>query len=130
MTQCRMERGVYVVALAPEGAGAGGKEDIEGFVKSAVESLPAGARAILVDMEGVRMLRSSGLGALLSACEQLKIRGLRMGVCRIPAFGRNLFKISGLDQLLLVFGDVEEGLDALGWGDAEAAAASGDPSPR
>ena len=129
MIPARLEQGVFVASLVPENIGNGGKEDIEEFLHKTLQSLPSGTSAILVDMDGVRLIRSSGLGALLSACEKLKARGIKMAVCRVPPFGRNLFKISGLDQFLLVFATVEDGLNALGWGDAEAGSPPGDPSP-
>lgn len=114
MPEYRLERSVYVVGYSQEEIGRGDCEDIEACLKRALETVPEDAKAILVDMEGVRYLKSSGLGALLTLCERLKPRGLKLAVCRVPSFGRNLFKIAGLDQFLQVYGTAEEGLSALG----------------
>ena len=121
MPAASLVRGVYLIRLTAAEMGAGGFDDVEASLRELFRALPEGIRGVLLDMEGVSLLRSSGLGALLSLCEQLKPRGIRLAVCRVPSFGRNLFKISGLDQYLLVFATVEDGLNALGWGDAESA---------
>ena len=130
MPDCSLVRGVYLVRLTASEVGGGAMEDMEACLSSSLANIPAATKAVLVDMEGVRFLRSSGLGAMLAACDGLKTRGIRVSVCRIPPFGRNLFRISRLDEILQVFPTREDALDALGWGDAEAEAEAGDPSPR
>ncbi len=113
MPTCRIVRGVYLISLNQEEIGQGDCEDIEDCLAEAVNVLPAGVTTILFDMEGVRFLRSSGLGALLSLCERLKPGGVSVAVCRVPSFGRNLFKISHLDEHLSVFATVEEAMASL-----------------
>ena len=129
MAECSLVRGVYRICLSASEVGAGACEDMEACLKDALGRMPADAKAVLVDLEGVALLRSSGLGALLQTSELLKPRGIRLSVCRVPPFGRNLFRISRLDEHLQVFGTCESALDALGWGDAEDAEEA-DPSPR
>ncbi len=113
MPQCRLVRGVYLISLDQEEIGQGACEDIEDCLEAAVGALPTGVTTILLDMEGVRFLRSSGLGALLSLCERLKPHGVSVAVCRVPSFGRNLFKISHLDEHLRLFATAEEAMEAL-----------------
>ena len=113
-----MVRGVYVIRFTPAEVESGSCEDFEACLGQALETLPAGARAVLLVLEGVRFLRSSGLGAMLSVCERFKPRGIRMAVCRVPPFGRNLFKISRLEEHLLIYPSVAAALDALGSGEA------------
>ncbi len=114
MPQCSLIRGVYLISLLQEEIGEGACEDIEDCLEKAVGSLPLGVTTILLDMEGVRFLRSSGLGALLSLCERLKPNGVSVAVCRVPSFGRNLFKISHLDEHLRIFASAQDAMDALG----------------
>ena len=121
-------RGVYLIHLTASEIGAGASEDMEACLKDALGRMPANAKAVLVDMEGVNLLKSSGLGALLDTSERLKSRKIRLSVCRVPAFGRNLFRVSRLDEYLQVFDSREDALEALGWGDAEEAGPEG-PSP-
>ncbi|GEM_PF-6987670 len=130
MAECSSVRGVYRVRLSASEVGDGASEDMEACLKGALEHLPSGTRAVLVDMEGVRFLKSSGLGALLQVCSTLSPLKIRVGVCRVPPFGRNLFRISRLDEHLQVFESHEEAFDALGWGDAEEPPEEEDPSPR
>ena len=114
MPHCTLARGVYLISFTQEEIGQGACEDIEVCLEQAILSLPAGVTTILLDMEGVRFLRSSGLGALLSLCERLKPKGVSVAVCRVPSFGRNLFKISRLDEHLTVFASSQDAMDALG----------------
>ena len=130
MPDCSLVRGVYLVRLTASEVGGGASEDMEACLTSSLSKMPAVTKIVLVDMEGVRFLRSSGLGAMLAACETLKSRGIRVSVCHVPPFGRNLFRISRLDEILQVFPTREDALDALGWGDADEEAEAGDPSPR
>lgn len=114
MPKCHVERGVYLVAFTQEEIGQGVCEDVEHCLREALDRLPAGTQTILLDLEGIRFLRSSGLGAMLSICEEVRPRGIRVAVCRVPAFGRNLFKISRLDEHLSIFPDAQAALAALG----------------
>ena len=128
MPNCSLVRGVYVVRFTPAEVQSGNGEEIEGCMYQAVSGMPPGTRTVLLDLEGVPFLRSSGLGAMLSLCDELKPKGVRLAVCRVPVFGRNLFKIARLDEHLLIFPSVEAGVAALGWGDSEEEQ-EGEPSP-
>ena len=114
MPDFKLVRGVYLIGYTQEEIGSGSCEDIESCLRHALETVPEGAKAIVVDMEGIRYLRSSGLGAILTLCEKLKPKGVKLAACRVPSFGRNLFKIAGLDQFLPVYPTAADALAALG----------------
>lgn len=113
MPNCVLDRGVYLVRFTQEEIGVGACEDIEHCLEGVLARLPEGTAWILVDMQGVRFLRSSGLGAMLSLCETLKARKIRVAVCHVPPFGRNLFKISRLEELLKVYPGIDEAMAEL-----------------
>ena len=119
MPEFTLSRGVYVARFTEDEVGSGDCDDMQGCLAEIMKGLPPGTRVLLIDLKGINFMRSSGLGAMLSLCERLKPLGVRVAVASVPSFGRNLFKISKLDEHLTIFPTLDEGLDALGWGDAE-----------
>ena len=119
MPEFTLSRGVYVARFSEEEIGRGDCDDMAECLAAIQAGIPAGVQTVLLDLKGVDFMRSSGLGALLSLCERLRPLGVRVAVSSVPAFGRNLFKISKLDEHLMIFPSVEAALEALGWGDAE-----------
>ena len=119
MPEFTLVRGVYVARFTEDEIGRGDCDDMQVCLSEILKGIPPGVRILLLDMRGVNFMRSSGLGAMLSLCEKLKPLGVKVAVASVPTFGRNLFKISKLDEHLTIFPTLDEGLDALGWGDAE-----------
>jgi len=74
----------------------------------------ASVQRIIIDLDGVDFMDSSGLGALIGCSRRLKMRGhgreLRI-VCNRMHLLR-VFKITGLDRVLLVSTSVPEALEA------------------
>ena len=119
MPEFTLIRGVYVARFTEEEIGRGDCDDMQDCLTEILKGIPPGVQTLLLDMTGVNFMRSSGLGAMLSLCEKLKPLGVKVAVASVPSFGRNLFKISKLDEHLMIFATLEDGLEALGWGDAE-----------
>jgi anti-sigma B factor antagonist len=69
------------------------------FKKDLVEAIDGGCRHIVVDMEGVEFIDSSGLGVLVSGLRRVKeLDGWVHIVCsREPVL--RVFKITGLDRV-------------------------------
>ena len=73
-----------------------------------VEMIESGCVNIVVDLEGVSFIDSSGLGVLVSALRRARERD---GAVRIVCTRENIlkiFRITGLDKVFPVFADIAE----------------------
>jgi len=73
-----------------------------------VESIEGGCANIVVDLDGVSFIDSSGLGVLVSALRRARERD---GSVRIVCKRDNIlkiFRITGLDKVFPVFSDIAE----------------------
>lgn len=73
-----------------------------------VAAIDGGCANIIVDMEGVGFIDSSGLGVLVSAQRRARERD---GVVRIVCSRENIlkiFRITGLDKVFPIFADAGE----------------------
>lgn len=76
-----------------------------------VELIEGGCANIVVDLEGVSFIDSSGLGVLVSALRRTRERD---GAVRIVCTRENILKIlriTGLDKVFPVFTDIAEARD-------------------
>jgi anti-sigma B factor antagonist len=73
-----------------------------------IETIEGGCANIVVDLEGVSFIDSSGLGVLVSALRRARERD---GAVRIVCTRENIlkiFRITGLDKVFPVFPDIAE----------------------
>ncbi len=76
-----------------------------------VESIEGGCSNIVVNLEGISFIDSSGLGVLVSALRRARERD---GAVRIVCTRENIlkiFRITGLDKVFPVFADAAEARD-------------------
>ena len=71
-------------------------QDIDGFVKS-------GARLVLVDLENISFIDSSGLGGLVNAFKSTRSAGGRLALCSVGSQARMLLEITGMDQVFEIY---------------------------
>ena len=80
-------------------------------LRSALESLSEGGQTrILLDLEKVSHLDSSGLGSLLVGYNAVKVKGGSIGLVRVPKHIRELLELSRLTGVFLMYESEEEGL--------------------
>ena len=72
------------------------------------EVLAAGARRLLLDFEQLEFMSSAGLRILLSTAKALAGTGGELRICSLDRTVREVFKISGFDSLLSVYGSRSE----------------------
>jgi anti-sigma B factor antagonist len=73
-----------------------------------IEAIESGCANIVIDLEGVSFIDSSGLGVLVSALRRARERD---GAVRIVCTRENIlkiFRITGLDKVFPVFPDIAE----------------------
>ncbi|MDY0087040.1 MAG: STAS domain-containing protein [Coriobacteriia bacterium] len=73
-----------------------------------IEQIESGCTRIIVDLEGVGFIDSSGLGVLVGGLRRAKER---QGTIRLVCTRDNVlkvFRITGLDKVFAIFADAEE----------------------
>lgn len=69
-----------------------------------------GCDQLLVEMEGVDYMSSSGLRVLLSTLKKLKARGGTLKLCSLQPYVLEVFEIAGFNQLFEIYSDTSEAL--------------------
>ncbi len=105
--EARHERGVTI--LEPRGKITIGVGDVA--LRNAVsEALEAGASNILVNLDGVTTIDSSGIGELVSAYTTVTNRGGKLKLEKIPPKVNDILQITQLIQVFQIFDDEDEAL--------------------
>lgn len=80
------------------------------FKQRLVEAIDDGCDKIVVDLEGVDFIDSSGLGVLVSGLRRVSERQgfIRLVVSREQIL--KIFRITGLDKVFSIYGSTEEAL--------------------
>jgi len=68
-------------------------------------SLAAGARTVLLNLQSITFIDSSGLGELVIALKAVRAEGNRLCFCSVGEQPRLLFELTGMDQLFEIFAD-------------------------
>lgn len=74
----------------------------------------ASIKHILLNLEGLSFMDSSGLGVILGRYKQISHLGGKMIVCAISPTIHRLFELSGLFKIITVAETEEKALDTLG----------------
>ncbi len=104
-----------ILVLAPEGEIMGGEEThpVQDRVYKAIRD---GQTFLVLDMKDVSWINSSGLGALMACLTTLRGSGGDLRLARVSDRVRRPITITRLDQVLMMFGTVEEALKGFGEG--------------
>lgn len=70
--------------------------------------LEEGAKLVLLDLQDVTFIDSSGLGALVMAFKAARTSGGQLFLCSVGDQPRMLFELTGMEQVFEVFSDQEE----------------------
>lgn len=70
--------------------------------------LEKGAEIILVDLQNVSFMDSSGLGSILLACKTVRGAGSKFYICSINDQIRMLFELTKMERVLTPFANREE----------------------
>lgn len=71
-------------------------------------SLASGIQTVLIDLEQITFIDSSGLGELVSAFKLMRTGGGKLCFCSVSEQPRMLFELTGVDQLFELFSNQEE----------------------
>lgn len=67
------------------------------------ELVKSGANLVLIDLENISFIDSSGLGGLVNAFKATRSAGGRLVLCSIGEQARMLLEITGMDQVFEIF---------------------------
>ncbi|SNS33663.1 anti-sigma B factor antagonist [Noviherbaspirillum humi] len=77
------------------------------FKEAMVERIQAGEQRLVLDMEGVDFVDSSGLGALVSVLKALGGKGAVV-ICNVRGNVQNLFKLTRMDKVFAILPSRDE----------------------
>ncbi len=83
------------------------------FQQGLAAVIKASAGAVLLDMEKLSYISSAGLRVVLLAAKELRTQGSKFAICSLSASILEVFKISGFDQIVQIYGSQDEALAAL-----------------
>jgi anti-sigma B factor antagonist len=86
-------------------------ETAEADSPALLESLEGSPQGIVIDMEGVDFLSSSGLRMLLSAFQKARETGKKMPLIRVQPLVYKIFKVSALDGMFSFFESEAEAIE-------------------
>ena len=86
-------------------AGVLGNEQASKLRQEISEVVESGAKLILLDLQGVTFIDSSGLGVLAMAFKTVRNAGGRLCFCSVNDQPRMLFELTGMEQVFEVFPD-------------------------
>lgn len=72
------------------------------------EIVKAGYRLILVDLQDITFIDSSGLGGLVNAFKSTRAAAGRLVLCSVGEQGRMLLEITGMDQVFEIYANQAE----------------------
>lgn len=105
----RNEQGVTIIS--PKGKVTIGVGDVA--LREAVhEALEAGARKILLDLESVSTVDSSGVGEMVSAYTTVTNRGGQLKIVNLPSKVADILQMTQLIQVFDSFDDIQEAIDS------------------
>ncbi len=67
---------------------------------------------IVIDMEMVNFINSSGLGALISVLRDVRLSGGRIALCRLAPYIEEIFTITGLTRVFDCYASVANSLES------------------
>jgi len=90
----------------------GGKEALD-FSSKLFEITEKNYKCLVVNLQNVKMMNSSGLGMLVSALNTMKKNEIKMVLTNIPDKIDNLLKMTHLNQVFTTFPTVEEAIKVI-----------------
>lgn len=72
------------------------------------DNLRAGEKALLINLQNVLFMDSSGLGSLVTALKRVRAAGGRMGLCCLSGQARMLFDHAGMNRMFEIYETPEE----------------------
>lgn len=76
--------------------------------REVMDLIAAGATSILVDLQLVTFMNSSGMGALVATLKAVKAEGAELALCSLGDQVKIIFELSRMDRIFKVYRDRSE----------------------
>ena len=83
------------------------------FREALVSEVPAGERALLLDLRDLSYMSSAGLSVLLVLAKRFRGSGKAMGMCGLPAAIAAVVTLSGFDKIIPVYETRDAALETM-----------------
>ncbi|MXY31745.1 MAG: STAS domain-containing protein [Gammaproteobacteria bacterium] len=83
------------------------------FREALVSEVPAGERALLLDLRDLSYMSSAGLSVLLVLAKRFRGSGKAMGMCGLPAAIAAVVTLSGFDKIIPVYDTRDAALETM-----------------
>ncbi|WP_322742422.1 STAS domain-containing protein [Gloeocapsopsis crepidinum] len=78
------------------------------FRREVSDIVAAGADIVLIDLQNVSFIDSSGLGALVSAMKTVRSAGGKLFICSVNDQVKMLFELTKMDRVFEIFANQDE----------------------
>ena len=73
-----------------------------------LDTIDGEVKVILLDLQDITFMNSSGLGALVATLKAVKAEGAELALCSLSDQVRIIFELSRMERIFQVFEDVKE----------------------
>ena len=73
-----------------------------------IDLIDNGIKVILVNLQDVTFMNSSGMGALVATLKAVKAEGAELALCSLSDQVRIIFELSRMDHIFQIFSDCQE----------------------
>lgn len=80
------------------------------FEKNCAAFMEQGHQKVVIDFSSLEYISSAGLRSILSIAKKLKSGGGSLCLCSLTGLVKEVFDLSGFDNFLPIFADVEQAL--------------------
>ena len=105
----RVQRGDAVIVVARGDIDMSGSPVLREHLRLA---LGGKSKRLVVDLDGVDYMDSSGVATLVEALKNAKAKGARLLICNMRERVRAIFEIARLDKFFTITGTLDEALTA------------------
>lgn len=102
---------VTIVAIGEERLDANNSGELKSQM---IDLLQSGQRNLLIDLEKVTFIDSSGIGALVSGFKNATAGGGKLFLCNLQQQVQSIFELTRLHRVFDIFADRESALQKLG----------------
>ena len=95
-----------VRAIQPEGI----LDSVNGnsLRREIMDAIDRGAKTVLLDLQDIAFMNSSGMGALVATLKAVKAAGGQLALCSLSDQVRIIFELSRMDRIFQVYQDRQE----------------------
>lgn len=107
--QTEQIEGVLIISVSGKVQGL----DVQEFHNKLLDVVTNSDKKVLLYLEKLSYINSSGLRSILIVAKKLRDSGARFAICRLSGPVKGIFKISAFDKVVDVFESLPEAIEAM-----------------